>query len=51
MCGYIPATAMLAFAQEMNSSAPELVGYATSGDAFGDYSRVVGYAGVALWAD
>ncbi len=51
MCGYVPATAMLAYAREMQSRDPELVGYATSGDAFGDYSRVVGYAGVALWSD
>jgi len=51
MCGFIPATAMLAFARDMRSREPELLGYATSGDAFGDYSRVVGYAGVALWAD
>jgi AmmeMemoRadiSam system protein B len=51
MCGYIPATAMLSYAQEVKSQDPELVGYATSGDAFGDYSRVVGYAGVALWSE
>ena len=48
MCGFIPATAMLAYARRANASAPELVGYATSGDAFGDRSRVVGYAGVVV---
>jgi AmmeMemoRadiSam system protein B len=49
MCGFIPATAMLAYARARSLDAPELIGYATSGDAFGDYSRVVGYAGVAVW--
>ncbi len=48
MCGYIPATAMLAYAHATGAPAPELVGYATSGDAFGDRSRVVGYAGVVI---
>lgn len=48
MCGFIPATAMLAYARTLPSKAPSLVGYATSGDAFGDTSRVVGYAGVVL---
>ncbi len=49
MCGFIPATAMLAYARACDLDPPELIGYATSGDAFGDYSRVVGYAGVAIW--
>lgn len=48
MCGFIPATAMLAYARAAGAAAPELVGYATSGDAFGDRDRVVGYAGVVL---
>ncbi len=48
MCGYIPATAMLTYAKDRNAAQPELVGYATSGDAFGDYSRVVGYASVLV---
>lgn len=48
MCGFIPATAMLSYARRAKASAPELVGYATSGDAFGDHSRVVGYAGVVV---
>jgi AmmeMemoRadiSam system protein B len=48
MCGYIPATTMLSFARELGSKSPELLDYATSGDAFGDRSRVVGYAGVSL---
>jgi hypothetical protein len=48
MCGFIPATAMLAYAREAGASRPELVAYATSAEAFGDRSRVVGYAGVVL---
>ncbi len=48
MCGFIPATAMLSYARLTNADAPQLVGYATSGDAFGDRSRVVGYAGVVV---
>ena len=48
MCGFIPATAMLTYAHELSAEAPLLAGYATSGDAFGDTSRVVGYAGVII---
>ncbi len=48
MCGFIPATAMLAYAREAGAARPELIAYATSGEAFGDHSRVVGYAGVVL---
>jgi AmmeMemoRadiSam system protein B len=48
MCGYLPATAMLAYARCAGAHAPELIAYATSGDAFGDRSRVVGYAGVVI---
>jgi len=49
MCGVIPTTAMLAYARAAGAAgAPELVAYATSGDASGDRSRVVGYAGVVV---
>lgn len=48
MCGYLPATAMLAYARRANSKPPELIAYATSGDAFDDRDRVVGYAGVLI---
>ena len=51
MCGFIPATAALAYARRAGARAPELVAYATSGDASGDLDRVVGYAGVIMpWA-
>jgi AmmeMemoRadiSam system protein B len=49
MCGVIPATAMLAYAAARGDAGPpELVAYATSGDAFGDRERVVGYAAVVI---
>jgi hypothetical protein len=48
MCGYLPATAMLAYARRANSKPPELIAYATSGDAFDDRTRVVGYAGILI---
>jgi AmmeMemoRadiSam system protein B len=49
MCGVVPATAMLAYVAARGGGRPALVGYATSGDAFGDRSRVVGYAGVVVF--
>ena len=48
MCGVRPAAAMLAYARAVSAPAPRLIGYATSGDAFGDRDRVVGYAGVVI---
>ena len=48
MCGFIPATAALSYARTAGARTPELVAYATSGDASGDRDRVVGYAGVIV---
>ncbi|HZS38930.1 MAG TPA: AmmeMemoRadiSam system protein B [Polyangia bacterium] len=48
MCGVVPATAMLAYARARHATRADLVGYATSGDAFGERDRVVGYAGVTI---
>lgn len=48
MCGVIPTAVMLSYAREVGAAQPTLVRYATSGDAFGDRSQVVGYAGVVL---
>jgi hypothetical protein len=48
MCGYLPATAMLFAAISLGAGAAELVKYATSGDVSGDYSHVVGYAGIVV---
>ena len=48
MCGVIPATVALAAANELGAVDAHLVAYATSGDVSGDYSSVVGYAGVCI---
>ena len=48
MCGVIPVTAMLAAARAMGATAVDLVNYMTSGDTSGDYSSVVGYAGLIV---
>jgi MEMO1 family protein len=46
MCGLGPSVAMLTALQSLGSTRPELVRYATSGDISGDFSAVVGYAGM-----
>jgi len=48
MCGIFPAVSMLACAKALGATSAELVLYQTSGDAIGDYSSVVGYAGVLV---
>ena len=51
MCGLVPAVAMLVAARALGARSAELAAYACSGDANGDDSSVVGYAGVLLTAD
>jgi len=48
MCGFIPATCLLYAANELGATKAELIKYMTSGDVSGDYSHVVGYAGVIV---
>jgi AmmeMemoRadiSam system protein B/AmmeMemoRadiSam system protein A len=48
MCGYAPAVSLIAAAKELGASRGELVRYQTSGDTTGDYSSVVGYAGIVI---
>ena len=48
MCGVLPMTVGLAAALEMGAAKAELVAYATSGQVSGDYTQVVGYAGVLV---
>jgi MEMO1 family protein len=48
MCGVLPATALLAYVRARGGASGELVMYATSGEAFGAYDSVVGYAGVVF---
>ena len=48
MCGYGPAIALLTAAKDLGATRAELVRYATSADAGGDRSAVVGYAGIIV---
>lgn len=48
MCGFIPTTCALFAALELGATTAELVRYGNSGEASGDFSRVVGYAGVVV---
>ena len=48
MCGYAPVAVMISAAKELGASQAELVRYQTSGDVTGDYSAVVGYAGIIV---
>jgi AmmeMemoRadiSam system protein A len=50
MCGYAPTVSLISAAKELGASGAELVRYQTSGDTTGDYSAVVGYAGVIITA-
>ena len=46
MCGLGPTVAMLTALKYLGKTQAELVRYATSGDVSGDFSAVVGYAGM-----
>ena len=48
MCGYLPTVTTLFAALALGATKAELVSYATSGEASGDFSSVVGYAGVVI---
>ena len=48
MCGYAPVSVLISAAKELGATKAELVKYQTSGDASGDYSSVVGYAGIIV---
>ncbi|MFH1655547.1 MAG: AmmeMemoRadiSam system protein B [Candidatus Omnitrophota bacterium] len=48
MCGYAPTAIMLAATKLLGAKKAKLIKYQTSGDASGDYSSVVGYAGVIV---
>jgi AmmeMemoRadiSam system protein B len=48
MCGYAPTAMMLAYSVAMNAAGADIVGYCNSGDASGDFSSVVGYAGAII---
>jgi MEMO1 family protein len=46
MCAHGPVTTLIAAAKELEAVKGELVMYSNSGEGTGDYSSVVGYAGV-----
>lgn len=48
MCGYAPAIIMMVAAKSLGARKAKLIKYQTSGDASGDYSSVVGYAGIVI---
>lgn len=48
MCGIIPTTCMLVAALALGAKEAVLVRHATSGDVTGDFSGVVGYAGIVV---
>jgi AmmeMemoRadiSam system protein B len=50
MCGVVPATVAIAAANHLGGTSSHLEAYSTSGDTSGDYSSVVGYAGVCIHA-
>ena len=48
MCGYAPAVILISAIKELGAMKAELVKYQTSGDTTGDFTSVVGYAGVII---
>ena len=48
MCGVLPMTLGLIVAKALGAASAEVAAYATSGEASGDFKRVVGYAGVIV---
>ncbi len=48
MCGYGPIACMLSAVKELGAKKGRLIKYQTSGDILGDYSSVVGYAGIMV---
>ncbi len=48
MCGYGPTAVMISASKILGAKKARLVKYQTSGDSSGDYSSVVGYAGITV---
>lgn len=48
MCGLAPTAAMLWAAKARGATHAELIDHRTSGEVFGEYDRVVGYAAIAV---
>ncbi len=48
MCGYAPAAIVISACNKLGAKNAKLVKYQTSGDTTGDFSEVVGYAGITI---
>ena len=48
MCGYAPVMSLLEAAKRLGAVKAEIIEYANSGEVSGDFSSVVGYAGVVI---
>ena len=48
MCGFQPTTSAIVAAKELGAQNATLIKYQTSGDTTGNYSEVVGYAGIRI---
>jgi AmmeMemoRadiSam system protein B len=48
MCGYAPTVVAIMAAKMLGAKTAQLVKYQTSGEVSGDYSSVVGYAGIII---
>jgi MEMO1 family protein len=48
MCGFAPAVAVLTACRDAGAASGHLIRYTNSGEASGDYARVVAYAGIAI---
>ncbi|MFC1576562.1 AmmeMemoRadiSam system protein B [Candidatus Omnitrophota bacterium] len=51
MCGFAPTAIMMQAAITLGANVAKLIKYNTSGDTSGDFSTVVGYAGIALYKE
>jgi len=49
MCGYVPVTAALLYAQKAGLTNVDILRYANSGDVSGDTDRVVGYSAITIY--
>lgn len=49
MCGSAPTCVLISVCKRLGAKQAGLVKYQTSGDITGDYSSVVGYAGMVIW--
>lgn len=48
MCGFQPTTSAIVASKELGAQKATLIKYQTSGDTTGNYSEVVGYAGIRI---